>query len=85
MDTTAPRRLSLFEFTLACEELEGLLMRAFEAAQRAAKKGDVAEVCRQEKIADAASSKLDALIAGQLAARGEKAPVAPDMNAPIAA
>lgn len=84
MKTTA-RKLSLFEFALVCEELEGIIMRAFEAAQRAAEAGDEAEVERQEKVADAASSKLDALIAGQLEARGEKAPAAPDMNVPIAA
>jgi len=77
---TTPR-LSPMMFALVCEDLESRVSAAFMAAQRAATEGNLDEVERLEALAEAACAKLEALIEGQLQARGEKRPNAPSLAA----
>lgn len=80
-DAPRPRKLSLFEFSIACEAIEGKITATFSAAQKAAEGGNLAEVERLSDLCDALSARLEALIEGQLMAAGEARPAAPTLAA----
>jgi hypothetical protein len=78
---TVARRLPLLAFALACEAIEANITASFEAAQKAAARGDRAEAMRLFDASERYQAELESLIEGQLAATGTAKPSAPVLAA----